>query len=158
MILSGVRTAFGTMGGALAKMTTDLAVPTATAALEKAGVSPDDVGRRVRKRPPDRERRHLHGAPHRTALGRLQHVPALISIASALGLPGSRHRPEQILTGQASVVLCGGTESMSSSHVSYDMRSGATSPPPGQDILWSADRLLHRSRWPRQRTSPTSTA
>ena len=40
VILSGVRTAFGTMSGALKGLTaTDLAVPTATAALERAGVS-----------------------------------------------------------------------------------------------------------------------
>ena len=44
VILSGQRTAFGTMGGALAGLTAaDIAVPSATAALEKAGVAPDEV-------------------------------------------------------------------------------------------------------------------
>ena len=44
VILSGVRTAFGTMGGTLKKFTaTDLAVECAGPALERAGVSPEDV-------------------------------------------------------------------------------------------------------------------
>ena len=44
VILSGVRTAFGTMGGALKAMSaTEMAVPTASAALERAGVDPGDV-------------------------------------------------------------------------------------------------------------------
>ncbi|HMV67864.1 MAG TPA: acetyl-CoA C-acyltransferase, partial [Myxococcota bacterium] len=44
VILSGVRTAFGTLRGALKGLTaTDLAAPTAKAALERAGVQPDDV-------------------------------------------------------------------------------------------------------------------
>ena len=44
VILSGVRTAFGAMGGALKGRTaTEIAVPTASAALQRAGVSPEDV-------------------------------------------------------------------------------------------------------------------
>ena len=44
VILSGVRTAFGTMGGALKGMSaTDMAVPTATAALKQAGITGEEL-------------------------------------------------------------------------------------------------------------------
>ena len=44
VILAGVRTAFGTMGGALKGLNAqELAIPTAKAALQRAGVAPDEV-------------------------------------------------------------------------------------------------------------------
>ena len=44
VILSGVRTAFGTMGGTLKKMNaTDLGVASAGPAIERAGITPEDV-------------------------------------------------------------------------------------------------------------------
>src|SRR6185503_5156978 len=116
VLLSGVRTAFGTMSGALKDVTaTDLAVPTAKAALTRAGVSPDDVDHAIYCNVLQTANDSIYVALH-VALksGVPQRVPAItLNRLCGSGFQAVVSAVEQILTGQDSVVLCGGTENMS---------------------------------------------
>ena len=142
VILSGVRTAFGTMGGALAKMTAaDLAVPTATAALDKAGVKAEDVDHVVYGNVLQTANDAIYMARHiGLRAGTPNAVPALtVNRLCGSGFQSIITGAAQILTGQANVVLCGGTENMSMApHVTYGLRDGARfgKSPKMQDLLW----------------------
>ena len=142
VILSGVRTAFGTMGGSLKKLTAaDLAVPTATAALERAGVSADDIDHVIYGNVLQTANDAIYMARHiGLRAGTPNAVPALtINRLCGSGFQAIIAAAEQILTGQASVVLCGGTENMSMApHVTYGLRDGARfgQSPKMQDVLW----------------------
>jgi acetyl-CoA acetyltransferase family protein len=142
VILSGVRTAFGTMGGALKDLNAaDLAVPTAKAALAKAGVSAADVDHVIYGNVLQTSNDAIYLARH---IGLKAGVPEAVPALTLNRLCGSGFQAvvsaaEQILTGQASVVLCGGTENMSMApHVTYGLREGAKfgKPPKTQDLLW----------------------
>ena len=144
VILSGVRTAFGTLSGSLKKMTaTDLAVPTATAALEKAGITPNDVDHVIYGNVLQTANDALYMARH---IGLRAEVPVPVPALTINRLCGSGFQAvisaaEQILTGQASVVLCGGTESMSQApHVIHGLRDGARfgRAPKMEDLLWES--------------------
>jgi len=144
VILSGVRTAFGTMGGALSRFTaTDLAVPTASAALERAGVSPDDVDHVIYGNVLQTSNDALYLARHVGLRANVpQRVPALtLNRLCGSGFQAVVSAAEQILTGQAKVVLCGGTESMSQApHVIHGLREGARfgKAPEMKDLLWES--------------------
>lgn len=142
VILSGVRTAFGTMSGALKDLSaTDLAVPTAVAALEQAGVSPDAVDHVIYGNVLQTANDAIYLARH---IGLRSNVPIPVPALTLNRLCGSGFQAiisgaEQILTGQANVVLCGGSESMSQApHVTYGLRQGQRfgAPPKMQDLLW----------------------
>src|SRR4051794_663352 len=142
VILSGVRTAFGTMSGALKDLTaTDLAVPTARAALERARISPEDVDHVVYGNVLQTANAAISLARH---VGLKAAVPVPVPALTLNRLCGSGFQAivtaaEQILTGQANAVLCGGTESMSMApHVTDGMRGGAKfgKPPKMQALLW----------------------
>jgi acetyl-CoA acyltransferase 2 len=142
VVLSGVRTAFGTMGGALKDLTaTDLAVHTARAALQRAGVSPADVDHVIYGNVLQTSNDAIYLARH---VGLKAEVPQQVPAVTVNRLCGSGFQAvinaaEQILTGQANVVLCGGTENMSMApHVTYGLRDGAKfgKPPKMQDLLW----------------------
>lgn len=142
VVLSGVRTAFGTMGGALKDLTaTDLAVHSAKAALSKASVSPDDIDHVIYGNVLQTSNDAIYLARH---VGLKSGVPMGVPALTVNRLCGSGFQAivcaaEQILTGQASVVLCGGTENMSMApHVTYGLRDGAKfgKPPKMQDLLW----------------------
>ena len=126
VVLSGVRTAFGTMGGALQDLSaTDLAVPTATAALERAGVAADQVDHVIYGNVLQTSNDAIYLARHvGLRAGVPHHVPALtLNRLCGSGFQAVVSAAEQILTGQASVVLCGGTENMSMApHVTYGLR------------------------------------
>ena len=110
VILSGVRTAFGTMSGALKKMTaTDLAVPTATAALEKAGISPEDIDHVIYGNVLQTANDAIYLARHiGLRAGVPQAVPALtLNRLCGSGFQSIVSGAEQILTGQANAVLVG---------------------------------------------------
>jgi acetyl-CoA acyltransferase 2 len=142
VILSGVRTPFGTMGGALKDLTaTDLAVPTAKAALERAGVSADEIDHVIYGNVLQTANDAIY-LPRHIGLkaGVPQQVPALgVNRLCGSGFQAIVAAAEQIMTGQASVVLCGGSEAMSMApHVTYGLRDGAKfgKPPKTQDLLW----------------------
>jgi acetyl-CoA acyltransferase 2 len=142
VVLSGVRTAFGTMGGALQGLSaTDLAVPTASAALERAGVTPEEVDHVIYGNVLQTSNDAIYLARHVGLKARVpHHVPALtVNRLCGSGFQALVSGAEQILTGQAEVVLCGGTENMSiAPHVVYGMRKAARfgKPPAMQDLLW----------------------
>jgi len=142
VILSAKRTAFGTMGGALAQLTAaDIAVPTATAALEAAGVAPDEIDHVIYGNVLQTANDAIYMARHiGLRAGVPQHVPALtVNRLCGSGFQSVVTGAEQILTGQANAVLVGGTENMSMApHVSYDMRTPSRfgKPPKMYDLLW----------------------
>jgi acetyl-CoA acyltransferase 2 len=144
VILSGVRTAFGTMGGALKSWTAaDLAVPTAVAAMQRAGVSPEDIGHVLYGNVLQTSNDAIYLARH---VGLRAGVPVPVPALTLNRLCGSGFQAvisaaEQILTGQADAVLCGGTEAMSMApHVIPGARDGARfgQPPKLQDLLWES--------------------
>lgn len=142
VILSGVRTAFGTMGGSLKKMTaTDLAVASAGPALERAGVSPEDIDHVIYGNVLQTSNDAIYLARHvGLRVGVPQHVPAItVNRLCGSGFQVVVNAAEQILTGQANCVLVGGAESMSQApHVIHGLRDGAKfgRPPKMQDLLW----------------------
>src|SRR5690242_4673008 len=116
VILSAKRTPFGTFGGTLKDLSaTDLAVHAAKAALAQAGAPPDDFGHvvfgNVAQTSPDAIylARHVglrSGLPER--------VPAVVvNRLCGSGFEALVQAAVLIETGQAEVVLAGGTESMS---------------------------------------------
>ena len=142
VLLSGVRTAFGTLSGALKSLSaTDLAVPTAVAALQRAGVDPGDVDHVVYGNVLQTANDAIYLARHvGLRAGVPQSVPALtLNRLCGSGFQAIVNAAEQILTGQANVVLAGGSESMSQApHVTYGLRDGARfgQAPKMQDLLW----------------------
>ncbi|MEO0602156.1 MAG: acetyl-CoA C-acetyltransferase [Myxococcota bacterium] len=142
VILAGVRTAFGTMGGSLKKLTaTELATHTARAALQTSGVSPDDIDHVIYGNVLQTANDAIYLARHVGLHAEVpQGVPALtVNRLCGSGFQAVVSGAEQILTGQAKAVLCGGTENMSMApHVMYGLRDGARfgKPPKMQDLLW----------------------
>lgn len=142
VILSACRTAFGAQGGALKDFNAqDLAVPTAIEAMKRAGVSPEDLDHVIYGNVLQTSNDAIYGARH-VALkaGVPVHVPALtVNRLCGSGFQAIINAAEQILTGQAQVVLAGGTEAMSMApHTIHGMRDSAKfgRPPVIKDLLW----------------------
>ena len=114
-IVSGVRTPIGKFGGTLAGMTAaDLGVIAATAAIERAGITPDKVeeaifgnARQAGGGPnPGRQISYRAGVPESS--------PAYtINKACASGMKAIALAYQEILLGNADCILAGGSESMS---------------------------------------------
>jgi len=141
--LSAKRTPFGTFGGALKDLSaTDLAVESARAAIAQAKISPEDIqhviyGNVVQTSP---DAIYL---PRHVGLktGVPVPVPALgVNRLCGSGFQALVNAAELMLTEQASVVLAGGTESMSQApHVIRGARWGIPLGKGGlEDMLWSA--------------------
>jgi acetyl-CoA acyltransferase 2 len=152
VILSGTRSPFGTLGGALKKLTaTDLAVPTAIAALKQAGIEGEDIDHVIYGNVLQTANDAIYMARHiGLRAGVPQRVPALtVNRLCGSGFQSIICGAEQILTGQANAVLVGGTESMSQApHVMYGLREGARfgRSPKMQDLLWEC--LTDTYTWP----------
>jgi acetyl-CoA acyltransferase 2 len=140
--LSGKRTAFGAFGGALKDLTaTDLAVDSAKAALAAAKVSAEDVQHVVYGNVMQTSADAIYLPRH---VGLRVGVPVNVGALGVNRLCGSGFQAfvtaaELMLTDQASVVLAGGTESMSQApHVIRGARWGL-SLGKGQleDALWT---------------------
>jgi acetyl-CoA acyltransferase 2 len=144
VILSATRTPFGAFGGALKALSaTDLGVHASQAALAAAGVAPADVDHvifgNVLQTSPDA----IYLARHvGLRAGVPEAVPALtVNRLCGSGFEAVIQAAMFILTGQAQVVLAGGTESMSQAPlVLRNARWGYPfgKPPPLEDALWSA--------------------
>ncbi|NVI99134.1 acetyl-CoA C-acetyltransferase [Myxococcus sp. AM009] len=141
--LSGKRTPFGTYGGGLKDLSaTDLAVESAKAALAQAKVSPEDVQHVVYGNVVQTSADAIYLPRH---VGLRTGVPVPVPALGVNRLCGSGFQAfvtaaELMLTEQASVVLAGGTESMSQApHVIRGARWGL---PLGkgslEDMLWTA--------------------
>ncbi|MEW5740372.1 MAG: acetyl-CoA C-acetyltransferase [Myxococcota bacterium] len=128
VFLSGKRTAFGTFGGALKELSaTELGVETAKAALAQANVRPEDVDHVVYGNVMQTSADAIYLARH---IGLKAGVPVPVPSLTVNRLCGSGFQAyvtaaELMLTGQAQVVLAGGTESMSQApHVIRGARWG----------------------------------
>ena len=114
-ILSAVRTPIGKFGGSLASQTAaDMGVVAAKAALERAGVRPEQVeetifgnGRQAGGGPnPARQVSVRSGVPQEVP-------PYTVNKACASGMKSIALGFQEIATGNMDCVLTGGTESMS---------------------------------------------
>lgn len=114
-ILSAVRTPIGKFGGSLASLTAaDMGVVAAKAALERAGVKPDDVEETIFG-----NARQAGGGPNPARQisirsGVPQEIPAYtVNKACASGMKSIALAFQEITTGNMDCALAGGTESMS---------------------------------------------
>jgi len=114
-ILSAVRTPIGKFGGSLASLTAaDLGVVAAKAAIERAGVHPDQIGETIFG-----NARQAGGGPNparqiSVRSGVPQEAPAFtVNKACASGMKSIALAYQSILLGDASCILAGGAESMS---------------------------------------------
>ena len=142
VILSGVRTAFGTLSGALKGLSaTDLAVPTAKAALAKAGVSGDDIDHVIYGNVLQTSNDAIYLARHvGLKAGLPQRVPAVtLNRLCGSGFESITAGAREIIAGDAECVLVGGTESMTQApHVVRGGRDGFKfgTTPKLEDTLW----------------------
>lgn len=114
-ILSAVRTPIGKFGGSLASLTAvDMGVVAAKAALERAGVAPDQIDETIFG-----NARQAGGGPNPARQisirsGVPQAVPAFtVNMACASGMKSVALAASEIAGGNLDCVLAGGTESMS---------------------------------------------
>jgi acetyl-CoA C-acetyltransferase len=114
-ILSAVRTPIGKFGGSLLSLTAaDMGVTAAKAALERAGIRPEQVGEAIFG-----NARQAGGGPNPARQisirsGVPQEVPAYtVNMACASGMKSIALGAQEIATGNLDCVLAGGTESMS---------------------------------------------
>ena len=144
VFLAARRTPFGTYGGTLKDSSaTELAVHTAKAALAQAGAPVDDFGHVVIGNVAQTSSDAIYLARHVGLLAGLpERVPALtVNRLCGSGFEAVIQAATLIETGQAELVLAGGTESMSQAPlVLRGTRFGFPlgKAPPLEDMLWSA--------------------
>lgn len=144
VFVSAKRTAFGTFGGALKNHSaTDLGVIAARAALMASGVKPNDVDSVVFGNVAQTSADAIYLARHIGLRCELpQSVPALtVNRLCGSGFEAIIQGAQQLMLGEARVVLVGGTESMSQAPFAVrDMRFGTTfgKAPAMEDTLWSS--------------------
>lgn len=144
VFLSGVRTAYGSFGGSLKSLSaTDLGVVASKAAIERSGMSGDDIDHVVFGNVQQTSGDAIFLARH---IGLKSGVPVPSPALGVNRLCGSGFQSivtgaQQILLGEATHVLAGGTEAMSKApHIAWNMRWGMRF---GQDeglkdSLWEA--------------------
>jgi acetyl-CoA acetyltransferase family protein len=144
VILGAKRTAFGTMLGSLKSVTaTDLAVVAAKAALEQSGVDNENIGHVVVGNVMQTSADAIYCARH---VGLKAGLPITTPALTVNRLCGSGFQAivtgaEQILLGEADVVLVAGTENMT--QAPFQLRGAREGwafgkAPPIEDSLWSA--------------------
>ncbi len=144
VILAAKRTPFGTFGGTLKDLSaTDLGVHAAKAALAQAGVPAEDFGHVVVGNVVQTSADAIYLARHvGLRAGLPDRVPAVaVNRLCGSGFEALVYAAMLLETGQADVVLAGGTESMSQAPlVVRGTRWGwpLGKPPPTEDVLWSA--------------------
>jgi acetyl-CoA acetyltransferase family protein len=146
VILSAVRTGFGTFGGTLKELSaTDLAVHAARAAVARAGIPADLVDHAVVGNALQTSADAIYLARH-VALraGCRVETPAVtVNRLCGSGFEAVIEAARQVMLGESKVVLCGGAESMSQApHVLRGARWGYRfgQAPPLEDTLWEALR------------------
>ena len=142
-ILSAKRTGFGSFGGSLKKHSaTDLAVESSKAAIEAAAVAPADLNHVIFGNVCQTSADAIYLARHvGLRVGAPESVPALtLNRLCGSGFQAVVSGAEQILTGQADLLLVGGSESMSQApHVVRGARWGfGLGQGNLEDSLWSA--------------------
>lgn len=145
VLLDGARTPFANASGSFRNVSaTELGVIAAKGAIEKSGISPEDIDHvvfgNVQQSSKDA---HLLARHVGLKAGTRLDTPAYtINRVCGTGIEAILTGARFILTGEADVVLCGGTENMSNvPHVVPGMRWGSTlGAPKMEDWLW--DGLL----------------
>jgi acetyl-CoA acetyltransferase family protein len=143
-IVGAKRTAFGTFGGTLKKLTaTDLAVEASKAALAQAEVKPEDIDHVVFGNVQQTSSDAIYHARHvGLRSGVPQEVPALtVNRLCGSGFQAVVTGAEQILLGDAEICLVGGAENMSQApHSVFGARWGLPfgKSPELEDSLWAA--------------------
>ena len=144
VFLSGVRTGFGTFGGTLKDFTaTQLGAIAARHAVERAGVSPDQVDHVVFGNAQQTSADAIYLARHvGLQAGLTIATPAVtVNRLCGSGFEAIIQGAQQILLDESRVVLAGGAESMSQApHVVRGARWGIRLGPPAplEDTLWEA--------------------
>src|SRR5512138_281012 len=144
LILGGERAPLGTFGGSLRDLTaTELGVHAAKAALAQAGVPVEDFGHVIVGNVAQTSADAIYLARHvGLRAGLPDRIPALVvNRLCGSGFEALVQAAMWIETGQAEVVLAGGTESMSQAPlVLRGTRWGwpLGKPPATEDLLWSA--------------------
>ncbi len=143
VIVAAKRTPFGGFNGSLASLSaTDLGVHAAKAALEAGGVDPSDVDAVVFGNVIQSSKDAIYLARHiGLRAGVPEAVPALtVNRLCGSGFQAVVNAAQEILTGQATTVLCGGAESMSQApFVMWGARQGLRlGDKPMSDYLWEA--------------------
>ena len=142
-LINGARTAFGKLGGTLAAVSpTDLGIHASRAAMEKAGVRPDEIDQVIMANI-GQSSYDAYFLPRHIGLyaGVPQGIPAvMVQRICGSGFETITAAADQITLGKAGVALCGGTENMSlAPTVSFGNRMGY---PLGRvefkDLLWEA--------------------
>jgi acetyl-CoA acyltransferase 2 len=143
VLVGGCRTAFGAFGGSLKDFTaTDLGVFAATGALERSHIAPEDIEHVIFGNALQTSNDAIYLARHvGLRSGVPEGTPALtVNRLCGSGFEAIIQAGRLILTGEAEVVLAGGTEAMSMApHVIHGARWGI---PLGKgemaDLLWAA--------------------
>jgi acetyl-CoA acyltransferase 2 len=149
VFLSGVRTGFGSFGGALKDLSaTDLGALAGAEALARSGVSLADVDHVVFGNVLQTSADAPYLARHvGLRVGLPVETPAVtVNRLCGSGFEAVVQAAQQILLGESGVVLAGGTESMSQApHVVRGARWGLRLGPPAplEDSLWEALRDAH---------------
>jgi len=144
VFLSGVRTGFGSFGGSLKNLTpTDLGVVAAEAAVKRSGLAPGDIGHVVFGNVIQSASDTIYMARHvGLRSGLLVETPAVtVNRLCGSGFEAIIQGAHLIMLGETQSVLTGGAESMSMApHLVRGARWGLRlgSPPPLEDMLWSA--------------------
>ena len=142
VFLSGVRTGFGSFGGALKDLTaTDLGAAAAIAAIERAGIAAGEVNHVVLGNAMQTSADGAYIARHvGLRAGCAIETPALtVNRLCGSGFEAIVQGAQQILLGESRVVLAAGSESMSQApHVARGIRWGTKLgvSPPLEDLLW----------------------
>jgi acetyl-CoA acyltransferase 2 len=143
VFLSAKRTAFGTFGGTLKDQSaTDLGIVAAKAAIAESKVDPKDIDHVVFGNVMQTSADAIYLARHIGLKSGLPiETPALaVNRLCGSGFEAIIQAAQLLLTGQANVVLAGGTESMSQAPFALrNARFGTTfgKPPPLEDTLWT---------------------
>jgi acetyl-CoA acyltransferase 2 len=142
VILSAVRTPFGTFGGTLREISAvDLTVVAATAAIERAGIEASDIGHSVFGNVIQSTTDTVYFARHVALKAGLPiEVPGLtVNRLCGSGLQAIINGAHEIMSGDADVCLVGGGESMSTvPHAARGLRWGLSygAAPKLEDLLF----------------------
>ncbi len=146
VVLSGKRTGFGAFGGSLKDFTaTDLGVISSAAAIEAAGISPDQVDHTFFGNALQTSADAIYLARHvalRAGIP-LEKGALTVNRLCGSGFEAIVQGAKEIILGEAAVCLTGGTESMSQApHVVRGARFGSLRLGPAgrqfEDLLWES--------------------
>ncbi len=143
VLCAGVRTAFGTFGGALKDLSAnDLGVVTAKAAVDRSGFAPGDVDHVIFGNALQTSGDAIYCARHvAIKSGHPETTPAVtLNRLCASGFESIIQAARLVATGEHEVVLAGGTENMS--QAPHTIRGARWGIPLGQskmgDYLWES--------------------